>query len=203
MLTPQVIKRSATDTASRPASRFGLLAANPNKLCSGVSPLCVANADATSGSNDSHDATRMVTSAHSDRPPAANVEGVGNNNDRRSDSLESRSGGSQCSAESTRQRPTQLANQRKRAASPGATSPGPNSRPRSGAKAPCLSGERAPDAWAQQSGRGKTSPNKKARMTWDADLHRQFLKALSKFGLRHAVPKTIMQACPCDRDLLA
>lgn len=34
---------------------------------------------------------------------------------------------------------------------------------------------------------------KKSRMVWSEDLHTQFLRALSDIGLRHAVPKTIMQ----------
>lgn len=38
------------------------------------------------------------------------------------------------------------------------------------------------------------SPGKKARMSWDTELHRSFLSALQKLGLRAAVPKTIMQA---------
>ena len=34
---------------------------------------------------------------------------------------------------------------------------------------------------------------KKSRMVWSEELHTQFLRALSDIGLRHAVPKTIMQ----------
>jgi SHAQKYF class myb-like DNA-binding protein len=34
---------------------------------------------------------------------------------------------------------------------------------------------------------------KKSRMVWSEDLHNQFLKALTDIGLRHAVPKLILQ----------
>jgi SHAQKYF class myb-like DNA-binding protein len=42
---------------------------------------------------------------------------------------------------------------------------------------------------------------KKSRMVWSEELHTQFLRALSDIGLRHAVPKTIMQvySLPCVR----
>lgn len=195
MLTLQGTKGTASpaELASHPGPRFDATDSLPNKLRAAVSPTSWANADVTSGSNDSHDATGMVTtSGHSDHPVDPCAGGI-LADQRQTNSVGSRSGGSQCSAESTRER-TKAHNQRKRAASPGATSPGPAARPRSATKGPCLSAERPPDAWAQV-GRTKASPNKKARMTWDADLHREFLKALSTLGLRHAVPKTIMQAC--------
>lgn len=41
--------------------------------------------------------------------------------------------------------------------------------------------------------RSRAMDYKKSRMVWSEDLHTQFLRALSDIGLRHAVPKTIMQ----------
>jgi SHAQKYF class myb-like DNA-binding protein len=49
---------------------------------------------------------------------------------------------------------------------------------------------------ANSSSEGKRSRGmdyKKSRMVWSEDLHTQFLRALTDIGLRHAVPKTIMQ----------
>jgi SHAQKYF class myb-like DNA-binding protein len=49
---------------------------------------------------------------------------------------------------------------------------------------------------ANSSSEGKRSHGmdyKKSRMVWSEDLHNQFLRALTDIGLRHAVPKTIMQ----------
>lgn len=44
--------------------------------------------------------------------------------------------------------------------------------------------------------RSRAMDYKKSRMVWSEDLHTQFLRALSDIGLRHAVPKTIMQVSP-------
>lgn len=67
------------------------------------------------------------------------------------------------------------------------------------------------DAFESAEDKGLASANKrprpndlkKARMIWSEELHSMFLRALSDIGLRHAVPKTIMQVCysssfPCD-----
>lgn len=43
--------------------------------------------------------------------------------------------------------------------------------------------------------RPRSNDLKKARMIWSEELHSLFLRALSDIGLRHAVPKTIMQVC--------
>lgn len=50
-------------------------------------------------------------------------------------------------------------------------------------------------AAAASNKRTRSSDLKKARMVWSEDLHSMFLRALSDIGLRHAVPKTIMQVC--------
>eukprot|EP00892_Ulva_mutabilis_P003307 jgi/Ulvmu1/1348/UM011_0076.1 len=46
--------------------------------------------------------------------------------------------------------------------------------------------------------RPRSSDLKKARMVWSEELHSMFLRALSEIGLRHAVPKTIMQKMGVD-----
>lgn len=48
---------------------------------------------------------------------------------------------------------------------------------------------------ASSNKRPRSSDLKKARMVWSEELHSMFLRALSEIGLRHAVPKTIMQVC--------
>jgi hypothetical protein len=58
-----------------------------------------------------------------------------------------------------------------------------------------------PDSEPMASRRAPGSEQKRSRrMMWSDQLHRQFLQALSDIGLRHAVPKTIMQVrgrtCP-------
>jgi SHAQKYF class myb-like DNA-binding protein len=62
----------------------------------------------------------------------------------------------------------------------------------------------APAAFASNAASSKRSRSgdiKKARMVWSEELHNQFLHALTDIGLRHAVPKTIMQVRSSHRIL--
>ena len=139
--------------------------------------------DTASGSSHSQDATRLNSATLLSQPHQMPALNLGDNHGP-DGSSSSPSGGSQCSAESSRPR-------RKRSSS--ATSPDPHSRPSLKARYADLANASGGASWPLPEGRPKPSPQKKARMTWCPALHRSFLQALTKLGLRNAVPKTIMQ----------
>jgi hypothetical protein len=151
--------------------------------------LWVFGADTISGSNESHDMTRLAAPSFASYQPDQPDQAADTRSRGSAHSPESRCSGSHGSHESARTSSLEEA--------------------QTGAHGPCANNSRQPSVNRRKTQRQvgdpaagkwgphvtKSPPFKKGRITWSAELHRDFLASLTAIGLRAAVPKTIMQVC--------